>query len=172
MGRDAAEAEVLRRRAEVLARPLPPDEPAGRIRVLTFRRSGRLAVDVERVREVALLTRIEGLPDSPPFVAGLVAWRGRPILALDPAGWMAIPAEAKGSHIVVISLPTGEVAVIADDVMGVVASDAVQPGGVPSQPVAVDRFAIAYHEPIGLLLDPGRMEATLLDRSTQPWEGQ
>jgi chemotaxis signal transduction protein len=167
---DEATAATLRRRAELLAQPITAALPeTGTIRVLTFSRGGRLAVDVEAVREVAPLPKVEPLPGQPLFLAGLVAWRGRPIIAIEPAALLGINPTAEATHLIVLGGAHGEVALLADDVQGVVSVRRDDLGQPSTGPVGLDRLAAGYHQTIGLLLDAGLLEASLLEFS-QPKE--
>lgn len=161
---------VLRRRAELLAQPLADAHVEPGTPVLTFSRGGRMAIDVERVREVSPLRKVEPLPEQPPFVAGLVAWRGRPVVAIDPAAVLGMAAEDHPTHQIVLGLSRGDVALLANDIRGVVAMrrDSLDPA--PDGPSGLERFARGFHESIGLLLDADRIEASLLDLSDQSQE--
>jgi chemotaxis signal transduction protein len=167
---DEATAATLRHRAELLAKPIAEVVlETGIVRVFTFRRGGRLAVDVEAVREVAQLSKVEPLPDQPLFVAGLVAWRGRPIIAIEPAALLGINPTAEATHQIVLGGEHGEVALLADNVQGVVNVRRDDLGPPPAGPSGLDRLAAGYHQSIGLLIDAGLLEASLLD-SSQPKE--
>jgi chemotaxis signal transduction protein len=167
---DEVTAAILRRRAELLAQPITAlVTETGTFRVLMFNRGGRLAVDVEAVREVAPLPKVEPLPGQPLFVAGLVAWRGRPIIAIDPAALIGINPTAEARHQIVLVGAHGEMALLADDVRGVVGVRRDDLGRPPAGSAGLDRLAAGYHQTIGLLLDAGLLEASLLE-SSQPKE--
>ncbi|MBX7059366.1 MAG: chemotaxis protein CheW [Leptospirales bacterium] len=53
---------------------------------LTLRIAGRLcAMPIAAVLEIIERASLTGIPASPPFVAGMMDMRGRPVLVLDPA---------------------------------------------------------------------------------------
>lgn len=161
---------ILRRRAALLAQPLRDAAVEMGTSVLTFSRGGRLAVDAERVREVSPVRTVEPLPDQPAFVAGLVAWRGRPVLAIDPAALLAKAVSDRPAYQIVLGLQRGDVALLADDIRGVAGmlGDALDPA--PAGPTGLEGFAAGYSEAIGLLIDADLLEASLLELSAQSQE--
>ncbi|SDH73827.1 chemotaxis-related protein WspB [Pseudomonas flavescens] len=67
------------------ARPLPGRRSAGQLFLLFSMGSDRYALDVREVVEVMLLRRLKQIPAAPGWVAGLFAYRGKPVPVLDLA---------------------------------------------------------------------------------------
>ena len=78
--------------------------------------------------------------------------------------------ELLGDSLASAALDRGEAALLADDVRGVVGIRAEDLAPTPAGSAGLDRFAAGYHESIGLLIDAGLLEASLIDQSVQPKE--
>jgi chemotaxis signal transduction protein len=150
---DEATHDILRQRAEQLARPIQTTPTLDR-RLVRFQRTAQFALPVEVVRDVRPLTAMEAIPHGPRWIVGLVAWRGGPVPAIDLAEVFETAANDPARQIVIAASPRGDIALVADDVAGVVACDSnsVQaiPRGVPEHAA---RLVTGYLPSIGLFLD-------------------
>ena len=123
----AADAEVLQRRAELLARP-PPADPLAHadLQVLEFSVGAqRCLLEVGCLREVMPLRGLLPMPMAPQFLLGLAQWRGRMLPALDLAGLLAVPAADPARRLLVLGRRTAVLALAVGEVHGL-------------QPLAID----------------------------------
>lgn len=76
---------ILKERAEVLAQtPITASKRENQVDVLEFTIAGeRFAVEAKYVREANKLSGVTALPCTPPFVLGLINFRGQIIALLD-----------------------------------------------------------------------------------------
>lgn len=119
--------EILRRRADALARPADPDFDGEVLNLLEFRLGPeRYAVEVALVREVQPLRHLTPLPGLPPLFPGIVHVRGRIVPVVDLKRFLGIPEAgvADAHEIVLIEAEGTEVGLLADLAVGV--------GAVPS----------------------------------------
>ncbi len=91
------------------AGPAPAHGPTGPQRLLTFGRASRpggrmavLAVPVASVAEVFDAPPGAQLPGAPAHVRELVVWRERPLVVIDAARWVGLPAPATAARRVVV----------------------------------------------------------------------
>lgn len=115
----AQEAEVLRRRAERLARPPAADPLAsGGLQALEFSLGEqRCLLEAACLREVTALRDLLPMPMAPPSLLGIAQWRGRMLPVLDLAVLLSVPAAATpprrllvlGRQAPVLALATGEI---------------------------------------------------------------
>lgn len=77
-GQTDADREILRKRAEIIARPLAGEDAGGEdLLVIEFILAGeRYALDAEFVQEVAPVREITPLPGTPDFILGIINLRG------------------------------------------------------------------------------------------------
>jgi purine-binding chemotaxis protein CheW len=119
----ADDAEILRARARVLARPPEPAaEPATLLEVLEFRLAQeRYAIETRYVREVHPLVDLTRVPCTPPFVAGIVNVRGRVIPVLDLKKLFDLPEQGLTDlHGVILLDGNGlELGLLADTIVDV-----------------------------------------------------
>ncbi len=118
----AEKDQILRRRAEELARP----EPAARsmaegLEVLVFdvaRRS--YAVAAACVREVQRLQSLTPLPGAPAYVLGMVHVRGQVLAVLDLRSLLDRPAQdlADLDHLIILHRREQEFGILADSIAG------------------------------------------------------
>jgi purine-binding chemotaxis protein CheW len=162
---------ILRQRAERLARPIPPT-PGSDVRLLEVRRAAQFAIPVEAVRDVRPLGRLEPLPNSPAWVAGLVAWRGAPIPAIDLAAVLgtasapapAAPTSVEPLQIVVCGSARGDVALVVDEVRGIIDTPADSIGAIPrGAPSNAGRFALGFVPAVGLVVSVDSLVEGLAD---------
>lgn len=85
MSRDPG--EVLRDRARLLARPVEDDAaPRDAVEVLRWQRGRQaFAIAVAAVRGITDAGRLAAVPQAPPTLAGMVAFRGGLLAVYDPA---------------------------------------------------------------------------------------
>jgi purine-binding chemotaxis protein CheW len=87
----------------------------------------RALIPVESVLEVLVDAAITRLPGSVPAVRGVTSVRGRIVAVVDPR---TTPAPTGDGHLLVVSTPTGPVALAVDHVHAVVPADAEAPGPI------------------------------------------
>src|ERR1700716_1068916 len=117
--------EVLKRRAEQLAK-LPHTAEAGdQVEVLVCRLGGeRYAVETRHLRAVQWVSGITPVPCTPSFVVGIVSVRGEIVTLLDLAAMIglgsAAPLDDGGSQpALLLGLPGTRSGLIVDEVLGV-----------------------------------------------------
>lgn len=126
------DAEILRARARLLARP-PEDAPAGALLdVLEFRLAQeRYALETRYVREVCPLKDMTPLPRMPPFLLGVVNVRGRILPVLDLKKFFDLPEQGLTDLHRIILIEGGELefGLLADATVGVrsIRIDSLQP---------------------------------------------
>jgi purine-binding chemotaxis protein CheW len=116
-------AEILRRRAQKLARPTdaaPATETL--LEVLEFRLAQeRYAVETGLVREVHPLRELTPLPCTPSFVLGIVNVRGRILPVFDLKRFFDLPAQGLTDlhRIIIVRRHDLEFGLLADVIVGV-----------------------------------------------------
>ena len=133
-------------------------EDASRLKGVVLRFAGaRYAVDMAAVAEVVPVPRATRIPGAPPWVLGVVNWRGRvlPVLDLRPlvgATQAPLPTSAR---LVVLSVDDVECGVVADLVPGLLecALEDVEPmpATTSSGIAAVVRGVVESDGPVALL---------------------
>jgi len=117
------EAQVLRARAQVLARPREQALAAETLlEVLEFRLAReRYAVEVRHVREVYPLKDLTPLPGTPPFVLGIVNVRGRILPVFDLKKFFDLPEQGLTDlhRIIIVRGHDLELGLLADVIVGV-----------------------------------------------------
>lgn len=117
--------QVLRARAAALARPpAQPEDDGGAdaIEVLAFEVGGaRYAVATGWVAQAIAMPALTALPGVPNYVAGIVAWRGQVLAALDLRSLLALPLTrlAEPAGLVVLQGAGMEFGLLADAIAGV-----------------------------------------------------
>jgi purine-binding chemotaxis protein CheW len=128
-----SEAErILRERARKLARPAQEPPATEQIELLEFRLAReRYAVESRHVQEVYPLRDLTPLPDTPPFLLGLVNVRGRILPVFDLRKLFELPEQGLTDmhRIVLVRGNDLELGLLADVIVGVhdVARDSLQP---------------------------------------------
>ena len=122
---DAQLDEVLRRRAEQLARlPLSPDT-GDEVEVLACQMGDeRYAIETRHLRAVQWTTSITPVPCTPAFVVGIVSVRGEIVTLLDLAtmiGLRAVPLldSDKPLQVLLLGLAGLRSGLVVDEVLGV-----------------------------------------------------
>jgi purine-binding chemotaxis protein CheW len=105
------------RRAEALAAPATPGEPADAFQALVFRLADEwYALPSWQVREVRALSDLTALPGVPEFIAGLVNVRGRVITALDLRPFFGLRgAGGPLQTIMLVAASQGDIALLTSD---------------------------------------------------------
>jgi purine-binding chemotaxis protein CheW len=126
-GIDASVLAVLRARARELAKPpVTEDESVRLVEIVEFTLGPEhYAFPSSTVREVFHLTEITPLPSLPPFVLGVTNVRGRILSVIDIRRLLEFGDTGLTNLNRAIILSSGgmELAVLADEVVGVYASD-------------------------------------------------
>lgn len=128
-GPDAAGADerlaTLRGRRAALARPHAPLEdaaPADALEGLAFEVAGeRYAVETRWVAQALALPPLTQLPGAPGYVAGIAAFRGRVVAALDLRSLLQVPLArlTEPAALIVLQGAAMEFGLLADAVLGV-----------------------------------------------------
>jgi purine-binding chemotaxis protein CheW len=107
-------------------------DPIGGV-ILRFA-GARYAVDMSSVAEVVPVPVLTRVPGSPPWLSGVVNWRGRvlPVLDLRPLVGAALSPLPTSARLVVISEDDIEVGLVADMVPGLRHCDPGQLEAVPA----------------------------------------
>ncbi len=88
---------------------------------------GRFAVPMDTVAEVGRVPAVTRVPGTPPWVAGVINWRGRILGVVDLRGLLGLDAvSGRESRIVVLTRGAVTVGLVADRVDGVVTVDPEQ----------------------------------------------
>jgi purine-binding chemotaxis protein CheW len=128
-----AEAEqILRRRAQALARTPPPPSSDTMLELLQFGlASERYAVECRFVQEVHPLRDLTPLPCTPAFIAGIVNVRGRVLPVLDLKKFFGLPERGLTDlhRTIVVRGHDLEVGLLADVIIGIssVPAESLQP---------------------------------------------
>ena len=115
--------EILRERAQVLAREPAGGVPAGEcFDVVAFTLAGeRYAVDLAHVREVCPIKSITPLPGTPLFVLGIMNVRGQILSVIDLKNLFKLPGGSPGdrSKVIIVRNSEMEIGIFADVVSGI-----------------------------------------------------
>src|SRR2546430_2288157 len=116
--------QVLKRRAEQLAK-LPPSAEAGdEVEVLVCSLGGeRYAVETRHLRAVQWASGITPVPSTPRFVVGIVSVRGEIVTLLDLASMIGLSAmsfkDGEACPALLLGLPGLRSGLVVDEVLGV-----------------------------------------------------
>jgi purine-binding chemotaxis protein CheW len=120
---DAATEDLLKQRAEQLAKQATTPESGDELEVLVCRLgSERYAIETRTLRAVQWASGITPVPCTPPYVVGIVSVRGEIVTLLDLAtmlGLAAAPAEATTCPVLLVGLPGLRCGLVVDEVLGV-----------------------------------------------------
>ena len=114
--------DILRRRAQLLAREPAPETEGAELETVEFTLGHEhYAIESHHVRRVLPLTELVSLPCTPPFVLGITSLRGQIVSVIDLKLFFELPPAAPDGRrrMVVLSSPTMEFAIAADSVIGV-----------------------------------------------------
>lgn len=115
--------EILRARAERLARPAPPKRAAEEmLPLLQFSlHAEQYAFPLAAVDEVLRLPAITPLPCTPAFVAGITNVRGRFLAVVDLRRLLGLPEQGTAGfhHLVVVRHGPMQITVLADLIAGI-----------------------------------------------------
>jgi purine-binding chemotaxis protein CheW len=115
--------EVLRRRAEALARKAEEDTALQRSALLVFRVGAYwYAVSVESIREIFQDYEVSEIPCAPEFVRGVVSIRGEIVSVTDAATLMSVGRTNGGDSEAAIVLENEEctTALLVDEIGGII----------------------------------------------------
>jgi purine-binding chemotaxis protein CheW len=113
---------VLRKRAQVLSRPLIEEETEESLSLVAYHIGAEnYAVDVRHVREIRALENLTTVPCTPDFVAGVVNLRGSLLSVIDIRKFLAVShgGITDLTRIVIISANAFEVGLLAESVSGI-----------------------------------------------------
>lgn len=117
-GRDA---ELLRQRAQALARPAEAEVTVATLEVLEFGLADeRYALPAAGVDEVLAFEQLTPLPGTPPFMLGIVNVRGRMIAVIDIRKFFGVPERGITDlhHVILVHGHGLEVGLLADSIVG------------------------------------------------------
>lgn len=129
---DQKKQEILRLRAEKLAKPLKTESTPGNIiEVIVFELGGEhYALEAKYIREVYPLKDYTSLPGAPSFVYGLINVRRKILPLINMKKFFGLPESQESSRSKVIILEEGdlEFGILADSIAGVrkIAPDEIQ----------------------------------------------
>jgi len=121
--------------------------------------AGEFAIPVEDVTEVLSMVELTALPESPPWLVGMVNLRGDVVPVVDLRVRLGIPAEPFGlsTPLIVVAAAGRRIALVSDGVTEVLAvrpEDVLPPDGMTGPDPAVDRVIRHGHRLIlSLALD-------------------
>jgi purine-binding chemotaxis protein CheW len=121
---------ILQKRARELAKPAPTEDKTVRlVEIVEFKLGAEhYAFASAEVREVFNLTEITPLPSLPPFVLGVTNVRGRILSVVDIRRLLEFgdAGLTNLNRAIILSSAGMEIAVLADEVVGVYASDSAK----------------------------------------------
>lgn len=141
----------------VLADSLAPTGDHGISGVVLRFAGARYAVDMAAVAEVVSVPALTRVPGSPPWLSGVVNWRGRvlPVVDLRPLVGAPLAPLPTSARLVVLSVDDIELALVADLVPGLLdcATEAVEPlpATVPGGIGPLVRGVVDHDGPVALL---------------------
>lgn len=136
--------EVLEERARALARPLELPAAAAAVTLLVFSLGGeRYGIEAAHVLEVVPLHGLTPVPSTPPFLLGVLNYRGRVLPVLDLRRVLAPSAGGvpEGGRVVVVLTDGTMFGIFADEVGGMAA---VASGEMVTRPAALAREGQAF----------------------------
>jgi purine-binding chemotaxis protein CheW len=133
--------------------------------------SGLFGIDTRQIREILGKTVPQPVPLAPPYVAGIVPYRGEALTTLSLRALLGLdPSPAANCVLVLDDHEAGEFfGLIVDTVGGVVAiaRDTVQPtpSTLDARSLALFDGAVEMDHGLMVLLDPARLSPTCLAKS-------
>jgi len=134
------------------------------LQLVTFRvHDMRLGVDIQSVAEVLPNTPVSHVPAAPPFLAGVIQWRGRVVPVIDLRKRFGLPAAetADRTRIVLATAGADVVGLIVDGMASIVKVERAQ---VQTPPAAMASHLAAYFtgvvrvgEDLVIVIDTGRV---------------
>lgn len=124
--------EILKARAEVLARMQAETETEGLVEIVEFQLANEYyAIASCYIREVYPIKDYTPLPGTPPFVLGLINVRGQIVSVIDIRKFFDLPEKGIGdlNKVIIIHDDKMEFGVLADSIVGVrnIALNEIQP---------------------------------------------
>lgn len=109
--------EILKSRAEKLARVSHVEEPSERIKVLVFQlENERYAIEMIYVKEVFPLKDYTPIPCVPPFIFGLANIRRKILSIFDLKAFFELTHKNKGTKLIIVEENEMELALLADEI--------------------------------------------------------
>lgn len=112
---------ILRARAQALAREPEPAEAGSQIEVVEFLLAHeRYAIETEYIREILSLKEVTPLPCTPSFVLGIINIRGRILSVVDIKKFFNLPERSITNldKIIIIHTDEMEIGILADNILG------------------------------------------------------
>ncbi len=164
----AADATLLQRRAEALARPLAARVEEGAPAVVVSASDSRFAVRLGLLSGIVRLGELVHLPGAPAWVAGLAVVRGRVRWVVDLGAALGLPS-GQGPLALLVEQPTGVVAFRVDEIETVRAIDAGELVPAPAQlRPATSQFIAGVTADGVAFLDLGVLAASLTSSNRSP----
>lgn len=122
--RPIAAADILRQRAQALARPVEAPQRADLLQVLELRIAGQAyAIETRHAAEVVALDELTPVPCTPAFVLGVFNLRGRITAAIEIRSFLGLPRRGLSDlgQVVVVRGAGLEFGFVCDRIEGVAA---------------------------------------------------
>lgn len=135
----------------------------------------RCALPIEVVGEIHPAVELVALPDAPEVVVGLANRRGSPVPVLDLRHRLGLPTRPLQAedHLVVVDLPTHQVALLVDAALEVITVDAsaVDEAVTRSADAVRSSGVVVLHDGLAVVLDVATFlsceESSALDEALQ-----
>lgn len=117
---DAGDRKLLQERARALAGQRVAHEEGERVEMLILQAAGQLlAIPLESVLGVMELTGLAPVPRAPPFVRGLVSFRGEILVGVEAGALLGSGQSGMADlrRVVALAAPSGRLALLADKVV-------------------------------------------------------
>ncbi len=157
------ELKILRERAQTLAKPLASDDTRDRTELLELHSRGqRFVLPLSAVEGIIQLTSVAHIPRAPPFVRGLVSFRGAVLIGIELCTFAggAQPGFADLQRIVAIAAGGYKLALLTEKIVSVrsASTSAFVPDPSSQQP-----FVVGTDEGFATLLDPALLIAQVFN---------
>ncbi len=112
--------DILEKRAIVLSKPLEKKVRGDELLLLEFKMNNeRYGIDIQKTKEVLLLTEITSLPNTPDFILGVMNIRRRVVPVIDLKKILTIAqSEHQDASVIVMENKGIEFAFLVDEVVG------------------------------------------------------
>lgn len=119
---DSREQQILKQRAEQLARPDKAEDECRLLPVVEFRLASEIyAFELVQVKKVVPVSALVPLPGAPAFVAGITHFAGQILSVVDLRSFFDLPVPKTDSRqkLIVLRERGMQMAVLAEEVLGV-----------------------------------------------------